>query len=139
MRFDEMKARVQPALEQDFDAVYEEFVAETGRRSSVDFLDYLKDFGLIPEELHAELVRLGAAAPTSDDEETFVLKGRDELVARIEEELAASMPTPRPAERAGAPPSGSKPAPSGSKPTPSAPYTPPAKASPPSRPSARTR
>ncbi|MFT4627468.1 MAG: serine/threonine protein kinase [Myxococcota bacterium] len=47
MRIEDLKAAVQPNLEQDVEALYEEFVQETGSGDPARFLAHLHDFGLI--------------------------------------------------------------------------------------------
>lgn len=55
MGLDEVRKVVQPELDQDFDALYEEFVEETGQKDVVEFLLHLHDFGLISEALITQL------------------------------------------------------------------------------------
>ena len=43
MGLDEVRKVVQPELDQDFDALYEEFVEETGQKDVVEFLLQLRD------------------------------------------------------------------------------------------------
>jgi len=64
---DQVKQAVQPELDQDFDALFEEFVAETGEDDVVDFLIHLHDFGLISDELVKQLAddgTIGFEKPT---------------------------------------------------------------------------
>ncbi|MCB9676061.1 MAG: protein kinase [Alphaproteobacteria bacterium] len=71
MILDEVKKAVQPELDQDFDALYEEFVAETGEADVVEFLIHLHDFGLISDELVKQLAddgTLGFEKPKSGGE-----------------------------------------------------------------------
>jgi serine/threonine-protein kinase len=60
MRIEDLKAAVQPALEQDVDALYNEFFQETGDGDPARFLAHLLEFGLINEVLFSAIS--GAAA-----------------------------------------------------------------------------
>ena len=55
MRIEDLKSAVQPALEQDVDALYNEFVQQTGSGSPAQFLSHLHDFGLINDAMHQQL------------------------------------------------------------------------------------
>ncbi|MEZ4316096.1 MAG: cache domain-containing protein [Myxococcota bacterium] len=122
MILDEVKRAVQPELDQDFDALFEEFVAETGEKDVVEFLIHLHDFGLISDELVKQLVDDGTlgfekpvpGAPSDDlgtapkpidwgddeegEEEATVLAKASDLIKMTEE--AASMAMPRPVKQA---------------------------------------
>lgn len=92
----DLKARIQPALEQDFDALFEEFVEETGQRDLAPFLDHLRTFGLIPDDLHAEASALLSAPPGTSAlpdevaEDTIVLRDPHELLAAVDKVRAPS-------------------------------------------------
>jgi eukaryotic-like serine/threonine-protein kinase len=58
MQIDDIKAVIQPALEQDFDSLYAEFQTESPGAAPSDFVAHLAAHGLIPPEVAA-----AAAAP----------------------------------------------------------------------------
>ncbi|MEZ4240248.1 MAG: protein kinase [Myxococcota bacterium] len=63
-----LRERVQPALVQDFDAVRDEFVEETGSHDLRAFVRHLRDWGLIPNDLADRLIEelTGDRAPRSE-------------------------------------------------------------------------
>ena len=61
MDLDHIRKSVQPELDQDLDALFEEFVADTDNDDVGAFLDHLVDFGLIDQRLVDELVASPAA------------------------------------------------------------------------------
>ncbi len=70
MILNEVKKQVQPELDQDFDALFEEFVAETGNDDVAAFLVHLHEFGLISDELVQQLAdegTLGFEKPVPPD------------------------------------------------------------------------
>ena len=56
MQRHELKARVQPALLQDFDAIYDEYVLEFGHGRMRPFVEHLASFSLLPGTLVIELL-----------------------------------------------------------------------------------
>lgn len=71
MEIQALRARIQPALHQDFDAVREEFVAETGTDDPRAFVHHLREWELIPFDLaNALLIELAVErAPEDEDDE----------------------------------------------------------------------
>ena len=71
MEIHALRARIQPALHQDFDAVREEFVAETGTDDPRAFVHHLREWELIPFDLaNTLLIELAVEeAPEDDDDD----------------------------------------------------------------------
>jgi len=65
MQLSALKGRVQPALLQDFDAVYEEYVLEVGHGRLRPFVEHLQRWSLIDEPLASGLI---ADAPNAEPE-----------------------------------------------------------------------
>lgn len=64
MDLEHIRNSVQPGLDQDFDALFEEFVEDTGSDSLEGFLRHLLDFGLVDDALITPL--LAAPQPSED-------------------------------------------------------------------------
>ena len=66
MLLEDIKAAVQPALEQDVDALYNEFCQETGDSDPTRFLAHLLEFGLINEDLFRSVSDGAARLPACE-------------------------------------------------------------------------
>lgn len=96
MEIQALRARVQPALHQDFDAVREEFVAETGTEDPRAFVHHLREWELIPFDLaNTLLIELAVErAPDEDDDEeeaqdpTILMRWDDDASGEVDPEAA---------------------------------------------------
>ncbi len=110
MDLQHIKASVQPELDQDFDALYEDYVADTGSEDLSSFLQHILEFGLVPEEVVRPLLDALKAEtspePTEqpvvppivwddgdgdDEEEATVLASADALIS-MSKAAANSLP-----------------------------------------------
>ena len=89
MHRDELRARVQPSLLQDFDAVYDEYVLDEGHGRLRPFVEHLASFSLLPSDIVLELLAdVPDAEPTeaAASQEPAESPGPPEVEAEVEEE-----------------------------------------------------
>jgi serine/threonine-protein kinase len=100
-----IRSTIQPGLDQDFDALFEEFVEDTGTESPEAFLRHLLDFGLVDKALAEPLLSAPAAEPSAEgtgiepiqwdeegpEEEATVLARTEDLI-NLSEVAATSQP-----------------------------------------------
>ncbi|MCA9567961.1 MAG: hypothetical protein KC656_08965, partial [Myxococcales bacterium] len=116
MDLEHIKKSIQPELDQDFDALFEEFVTDTGSDDVVGFLKHLLDFGLVGEGVINPLLAPRLEAPIdgvkpivwddddgSDEEDATVLARTADLItlSQVAATSSPSLPSFEPGEADG--------------------------------------